>query len=395
MTPRRPSVVAALGVVQILAWGSTYYLLAVLAEPIVADTGWSLGLVAGGMSLGLLASGLVALRVGRLIEAQGGRPVLAGAMALIALGLALLAAAPSPAAYLLAWAVIGVGMGGGLYDAAFATLGRLHGAGARRAITALTLWGGFASTVCWPLSAALVEAVGWRGACLAYAALHLLVTLPLCLLVLPREPRAAPAGGPAAAPLGAAAAVPLSDPRFWCLAVAGTSLATIAAVWSVHLIPILQAQGLTLAAAVALGALVGPAQVGARVIEMASGGRHHPVWTMAAATLLIALGLGGLATGLPAAAALVAYGAGNGVWSIARGALPLSLFGAGGYATTMGALATPMLLASAAAPTLGALLLQRLGAGATLAVLAAASAVPVLCVATLLALQGKARSQPG
>lgn len=387
----RAGVVSALGVVQILAWGSTFYLPAVLAEPIVAGTGWSRGLVAGGVSLALLASGTVALRVGRRIQTHGGRPVLASAMALIACGLTVLAAAPSPAVYLLGWAVIGVGMGAGLYDAAFSTLGRLYGADARRAITALTLWGGFASTVCWPLSAVLVEAVGWRGACLAYAALHLLVTLPLCLFALPRAAPRPAAPGPTP---HAASPLPMRDLRFWCLAVAGTSLATLAAVLSVHLIPILQSQGMTLAQAVALGALIGPAQVAARVAEMASGGRHHPVWTMAAATVLIAAGFAGLAAGLPASAALVAYGAGNGVWSIARGALPLSLFDTESYAPIMGALATPALLASAAAPTLGAVLLDRFGGAPTLAVLAAASAVPVLSAATLLALQSKVRSQP-
>ena len=165
--------VAALGIVQILAWGSSYYLLAVLAGPIARDTGWPYAWVIGGVSLGLLVAGLASVRVGRAIEEYGGRRVLAAGAVLLAAGLALMAAAPSVPVYLAAWLVLGLGMGAGLYDAAFSTLGRLYGAGARGAITALTLWGGFASTVCWPLSAWLVEGVGWRGACLAYAGLHL------------------------------------------------------------------------------------------------------------------------------------------------------------------------------------------------------------------------------
>ena len=193
----RRRVVAALGIVQILAWGSSYYLLAVLAGPIARDTGWPYAWVIGGVSLGLLVAGLAAVRVGRTIDSRGGRPVLAAAALLLAGGLALLAAAPGIPLYLAAWLVLGLGMGAGLYDAAFSTLGRLYGAQARGAITALTLWGGFASTVCWPLSAFLVESVGWRGACLAYAGLHLVLTLPLCLFALPREaPR--PASAPAA-----------------------------------------------------------------------------------------------------------------------------------------------------------------------------------------------------
>ena len=376
----RMQVITALGIVQIFAWGSTYYLLAVLTEPILADTGWPTTAITAGISLGLLASGLVAMRIGRLIQTHGGRPVLAGAMLLIAAGLALLAAAPNVAVYLLAWVVIGVGMGAGLYDAAFSTLGRLYGTDARRAITTLTLWGGFASTVCWPISAYAVETLGWRGTCIAYAAFHLLVTLPLCLFVLPRQQPLVPESEQT---LPVPEPNVLRDPRFWLMAVAGTTLSVVATVWSVHLISILQSQGVSLVAAVGLGMLIGPAQVGARVVEMASGGRHHPIWTMLAATVLVAIGFLGLLAQMPASAALIAYGAGNGIWSIARGALPLALFGAKEYPSIMGRLATPSLLASAAAPSVGAILLNSFGGQATLAVLSAAALLPIVCALTL------------
>ena len=195
-SPSRAIVISVLGVTQIFAWGSSYYLPAVLAKPIASDTGWSLSWVVGGLSLGLLIAGLVSPWVGRAIARQGGRPVLAASAALLAAGLSVLALAHSLAAFLIAWSLIGLGMGAGLYDPAFATLGRLYGHEGRSAITTLTLFGGFASTVCWPLSAFLAAHLGWRGACLVYAGFQLAVALPAYLFVLPREPqRPAPLAG--------------------------------------------------------------------------------------------------------------------------------------------------------------------------------------------------------
>lgn len=375
----RPRIVSALGVIEIFTWGSTYYLMAVLAGPMAADTGWSVGTLSAGVSVGLLVSGLAAPAVGRLIQATGGRSVLATGVVLIAMGLFLLGSAQTQLVYFGAWAILGLGMSAALYDAAFSTLGRLFGANARAAITQLTLWGGFASTVCWPISAWLVEAVGWRGACFAYAALHLTVMLPLCIFLLPRTPPTE--DNPQGQQTGGRELPSLLDLRFLCIVAAGVTIAILATIWSIHLITILEAEGYALATAIALGTLIGPAQVGARVIEMLGRGRHHPVWTMAAATALILLGFLGLHIDIPASAALVAYGAGNGLWSIARGALPLALFGPDRYAQTMGRLAMPMLFASAAAPTLGAFLLERFGPGGTLSALAAVSVVP--CIATV------------
>src|SRR5579872_156086 len=164
-----PAVVITLGLGQIMAWGSSYYLIAVLAAPIVADTGWDRSWVVGGLALGFFASGLASPRVGRMVEAWGGRPVMMGGAVLMALGLAGLGAASNLAMYFAAWIVLGVAMGAALYDPAFATLGRLYGERARSAITQVTLFGGFASTVCWPLSAWLDEHAGWRATCFAYA----------------------------------------------------------------------------------------------------------------------------------------------------------------------------------------------------------------------------------
>jgi MFS family permease len=380
--PSRTLVISALGVTQIFSWGSSYYLLAVLAKPIATDTGWPLSLIVGGLSLGLLAGGFASPRIGRIIEARGGRPVLAASSLLLGLGLALLATAHHLPLYFAAWLVMGVGMGAGLYDAAFATLGRAYGAEGRSAITTLTLWGGFASTVCWPISAYLVESVGWRGTCVAYAVLQIGLSLPLHWWLMPRVRSRDTGTSPPAAP---AAALGTGQRRaFLLFAVLVTSGGAIASLISVHLLTFLQARGIELAAAVALGAIVGPSQVGARIVEMAFGRHYHPIWTLTAATVLIAAGLCFLALGLPlVGVALMLYGAGNGIWSIARGTFPLALFGATGYATLMGRLGLPGLLAQALSPSLAALLLDRTGPEAVLAVVAGLAVINVALTAML------------
>ncbi|WP_372422662.1 MFS transporter [Salinarimonas chemoclinalis] len=387
--PTRPSraiVITVLGITQILAWGSTFYLLAVLAPVIAADTGWPKTFVVGGLTLGLVAASLVSPRVGRAVEATGGRPVLVGSALVMAAGLALLGLATSRTLYLAAWLVIGLGMGAGLYDAAFATLGRLYGSTARSAITALTLFGGFASTVGWPLSAFLVETLGWRGACFAYAAMHVLVIAPLYLTLLPRRPAPAPVATPALPAGGektgsdeaASAARPAGDDRLLRLTLsAALTVSGIAtAVISVHLITLLQARDLTLAAAVGLAAMVGPSQVGARVLEAWIGRRYHPIWTAGASAALTFTGVAILALGwavLPLA--LVCYGAGIGIRSIVKGTLPLALFGPHGYAALMGRLALPQLLVAALAPLAAAWLLEAAGPTALLWTLAGVTAL--------------------
>ncbi|GJD45596.1 hypothetical protein AFCDBAGC_3470 [Methylobacterium cerastii] len=379
---RRWPVISALGVVQILTWGSSFYLLSVLAAPMSADTGWPLGWVIGGLSLGLLVAGLASPRVGTYIGEHGGRPVLAFASVALAVGLAILGLAPNLPTYLGGWLLIGLGMGTGLYDPAFATLGRLYGAEARPAITTLTLWGGFASTVCWPLSAFLIEQVGWRGTCLAYAGLHLSVTLPLVLIAIPRPP-----AHPITRPVGPSPVIRLDGRErraFLFMAGVLTLGGTVMAMVSVHLITLLQARGVALTSAVAYGALIGPAQVGARIVEMAGKGRHHPLWTLTAAMVLVAIGVAMLAAGLPVVGlALVLYGAGNGIYSIARGTVPLALFGPERYAPLVGRLARPGLVAQALAPSIGAVVLTHAGADTTyvlLCVLAVANVALALAL---------------
>ena len=366
----RLAVISALGVVEILAWGSSFYLPAVLAGPIAADTGWPLAWVVGGLSIGLLAAAIASPRVGIAIHRHGGRPVLASAALLLAAGHVVIGLAPNLPVFLSGWLVIGLGMGCGLYDPAFATLGRLYGAEARPAITTLTLWGGFASTVCWPLAAFLVDPVGWRGACLAYAGLHLAVTLPLVLGLIPPAPMAA--SGAEGTRWHGEPLTPRERRAFLLMAAVLVLGGTVMTLVSVHLITLLQARGVALAAAVSYGALIGPAQVGARIVEMANKGRHHPLWTLTVAMTLVVLGLAILAAGVPAVGlALILYGAGNGIYSIARGTVPLALFGPVRYPELVGRLARPGLIAQAVAPSLGAVALTYGGADAAYGLLAA------------------------
>ena len=387
--PPRTVVICALGMAQVLAWGSSYYLIAVLAAPVAADTGWPLASIGGALSLGLLISGLVSPKVGRLIEAHGGRKVLAASAGLLAAGLVVIGLAPTLPVFMSGWAVLGLAMGAGLYDPAFATLGRLYGEQARPAITQVTLFGGFASTACWPLSALLVEQTGWRSTCLAYAAIALLVILPLYWFGVPPE-------APAAPRIAADARTDKAMPRRrWFALVTFATIMTlasvIATVVSVHLLTLLQARGLGLAEAVALGMLIGPAQVSTRVLEAVFGHRYHPVATLLISTVAVAAGLGMLTGDTPAsgtgiiAAGLFLYGAGSGIRSIARGTVPLALFGRAGYATLMGRLAMPALAAQAASPAIGAVLMQQFGAAGTMGALCAAAAANIAMTCVLIA----------
>lgn len=347
---------------QIFTWGSSYYLLAVLAAPIAADTGWPLPWIFGALSAGLLVAGFASPWIGARIGRSGGRVVLASGCALLALGLSIIGLSGTLPQFIAGWLVVGLGMGASLYDAAFATLGRLYGVAARPAITQLTLWGGFASTICWPISAYLVAHLGWRDTCFIYAGLQLFGCVPLLLLVLPSEGRAL-----AAAPEAPAApALVLSERERLCVWLLSALLALCGmttAIVSIHLLNLLQAQGLSLAAAVSLGVLIGPSQVAARLLEMAGRGRHHPLWTLTASVAAMAAGLGLLASGAGLqGVALMFYAAGSGLYSIARGTLPLALFGPARYAHLIGRLARPNLLAQALAPSIAAFIAARYGA---------------------------------
>ena len=358
----RVAILAVLGFGQIVAWGGSFYLPAVLAQPIARDTGWAFSWVVGGLSAGMLVSGLVSPLVGALIERHGGRPVLAAGSAVLAFGSSLLAVAPGLGTYMLGWLVLGAGMGAGLYDPAFAALGRLYGRDARRAITTLTLIGGFASTLCWPFSAWVLHLAGWRATCLAYAALNLCAALPLYWFVLPREERRA--ARPGRRPRDAGAKSARSNAALFAIIALVLTLASV--IWSavsVNLLVLLRGLGLPAGTAVALGTVLGPSQVAARLLDLVVARLVAPAWEMIASTVLVAAGIGLLSAGPGAVAAgVVLYGAGTGLRSILRGTLPLALFGAEGYALLIGRLAFPILIAQSVAPSLGAIILDHAGA---------------------------------
>jgi predicted MFS family arabinose efflux permease len=389
----RPVTISALGIAQILGWGTSFYFPAVLAPLIVADTGWPLGWVVSGTSIGLLVAGLMAPGVGVLIDRHGGRPVLAASSVLFSLGLAGVGVAPNLPAFLLAWVVLGAGMGTGLYDAAFAALGKLYGNDARAPITDLTLFGGFSGTVCWPLSALLAETFGWRGACLIYAGLHVAVSLPLQMAVVPPLTH----GPPATAHPGRSAPKGLRTPPLTpeglvlvLLALVLSISSGIGAIVIVHMMIFLQARGADLALAVMLGALFGPAQVGARVMERVFGARYHPIWTMVASCVLMLAGLILMLRSFSVLVlAIVLYGGGYGIMWIARGTLPLALFGPDRYPVLLGRIAFPSLIAQALSPSAGAFLIEARGADATLAALSAFAALNIVLVGILTAICGR------
>jgi len=392
--PHPTAVVAALGVAQILGWGTSFYFPAVFSQPIVAETGWPLGAVVGGVSIGMLAAGLISPQVGRLVERRGGRPVLLTSSLCYAAGLAGIGLSPSLPVYIVAWTVLGVGMGTGLYDTVFAALGRLYGRKARGAITNLTLFGGFASTVCWPLSAFLIDAVGWRGACLVYAALHLGLALPLQMFAMRGDPAASAAG--VARPAAAGGLIGREVGVFVLLTLILATASMVGSIVVIHLLIFLQASGAAAATAIWIGALFGPAQVAARIVERILGGGYHPVWTLTTSVVLTAAGLVLLWSGLsPLVLAIVVFGGGFGISLVARGTVPLALFGPERFPRLIGRIALPCLIAQALAPSLGALLIETRGADTTIGLLTMIAILNVVLMAGLLAMRSERGRDPG
>jgi MFS family permease len=375
----RRLVVAALGTTQTLAWGSSYYLPAILADPIGAGIGVPRSWVFGAMSGALLIAAFGGPAVGRFIDRRGGRGVLALSNIVLAAGLIALAAANGQVSLFAAWAVLGVGMTLGLYDAAFATLATLYGLNARAQITGITLIAGFASTVSWPLSAFLNDALGWRETLLVWAALNLVLGLPLNLLL----PVASRPAQRACAPSRSIGWKPYREMLLLAFVFAAAWFVTGA--MAAHLPHLLERAGATFSQAIAAAALVGPAQVAARLVEFFLLRRSHPLISARIAALLHPVGAVVFALLGPAAAPAFAifYGAGNGLLTIARGTVPLAVFGPDGYGERTGLLGAPARAAQALAPLLFGLLLDRMGA----AVIVVSSALCLAAFAALLLLR--------
>ncbi len=377
MTASRIPTVLVLGTTQTLAWASSYYLVAILADPIARELDTSSTVVFAAFSAALLISAVLGPRVGRTIDLIGGRGVLAVSNLVFAAGLLLLSAANSQPLLWLAWSAFGVAMGLGLYDSAFATLGRIYGDTARSAITGITLIAGFASTVGWPLTAWGVETIGWRYTCTGWAIAHVCIGLPLNVFLLPKVRRASAQTAASATPNIA------MDRAMWLLGFAFAAGWVVSTAMAAHLPRILEAAGATTTQAVAAAALVGPAQVAARVLEAGFFSRYHPLVSAKLSTITHPLGTGLLLVGggLMASPFTLLHGAGNGIFTIARGTVPLAIFGPENYGYRLGLLGAPARIAQAGAPLLFGFLIEAYGAG----VLVVSSA---LCLAALCAFCG-------
>jgi MFS family permease len=364
--------ILALGITQIVAWGTTLYALGVLGKPIAADTGWSQSLVFGGLTVGLLVSSAISAHVGRLMDRRGSQLVMSVGSVLMAIGLVLLAFVRDPYTYLAAWAFLGVSMRLCLYDAAFAALVQVTPSRGRRAISYLTLFGGFASSVFWPIGHTLNSAYGWRTTLLIFAVINLVVCLPLHWFGLARRETAEQAEvantahAAATAPAGPVlegAARRLAMVMFSVIVAAS---AVVFGALAVHLVPLLEATGLAAATAVFIASLKGVAQVGGRIWDLTFARKWHPIDVgrvsiafMPASFAVLMLG-GTSAT--TAFMFVLLFGISNGLVTIMRGAVPLALFGPKGYGEVLGILATPYLLLAAVSPLAFAILVEQFGA---------------------------------
>ena len=366
-----PMIVAVnvLGISQITAWGTSYYSLGVLAKPIVAETGWTLSTVFLGFSVALLVMGFISSWVGRFIDQIGGRAVMSVGTAIVSAGLLALSQVNARGSYMAAWALVGIGMRCTLYDAAFAALVQVTPTRGRQAISYLTLYGAYASTVFWVIGHYLNDAYGWRATFIIFAVINLIICLPLNWIGLadrdPSDRLAATEAKGTTSPEG-----PVLRGRMRMVGIALFALIMslngfVFGVLSIQLVPLLEAAGLAGGTAVWVASLKGHGQFAGRVVEIFFG-RDLRAMTIAR----IAIGI------VPASLALLYFargdlaqlvvftlllGASQGVVTIVRGAVPLALFGAEGYGAVLGLIATPILLVNAFSPTLFALLVDQFG----------------------------------
>ncbi|HXW41399.1 MAG TPA: MFS transporter [Xanthobacteraceae bacterium] len=385
--------VSVLGVTEILSWGVLFYPPVLTVPLIAADHGWSKSFAMGGFSVGLFVGGLVSRYVGALIDRFGGHVVMPCGSLIGTVGLGGLVFARNSYSYYGAWMVLGVAMAASLYDPAFATLGRIFGKNARAPITTLTLAGGFASTVSWPATQILIDAIGWRGAYSVYAALLALVAAPLHAFALPRERVVQDAGGKVSGePLAAAESKPAAvlAPRglaFLLVAAAFSFYAFVPSALSAQLLAILRRFGLDAATVVAIGMLFGPAQVLARIFELGFARHVHPLWVARFSVSLLVAAFAFLLLlhfSAPLAACFaIMYGMANGLMTIARGTVPLALFGASGYGRLVGRIGGPFLVVQAVAPVCLSYVAERGSDRMALLVVAAFAAAALLCFAAM------------
>lgn len=374
--------VSVLGLTQILAWGALFYPPVLTVPLMAADHGWSRSFAMAGFSLGLFVGGLCARYVGGAIDRYGGHVVMPIGSLIGAAGLTGLVWAPGVANYFAAWITIGVAMAASLYDPAFATLGRIFGSAARSPITVLTLAGGFASTVSWPATQFLIDKVGWRGTYLVYAALLAGLAAPLHAFALPREYASATVRG-ATSDRTAKFPAPAHGLTFLLVATGFAAYAFVPSALSAQLLAIFQRFGLSATTVVAIGMLFGPSQVVARICELSFARRLDPIWTARFAVGLLVSAFVLLAvlsfSATVAAMFAVMFGMANGLLTIARGTVPLALFGASGYGRLMGRIGGPYLVVQALAPVVLTFVADRVSDAAGLGLVAAFALVALSC----------------
>jgi MFS family permease len=358
-------IIPALGIAQIISWGSLYYSIAVLASPVETSLGISQTWLFGAFTIGMLVSGAASPTTGRLIDEHGGRIVLTVGSLVGALAFLVLALAQNAVTFVFGWVLGGLAMAATLYDPAFATLHQLSREHYRRSVTSLTLIAGFASTVFWPLTGWLESAIGWRGAFGAFAVLHLAVCLPLHWFVIPRVNRL---GHAIKAELPAGGEQSTQSASYYWLATAFSIAMFVMAVIFAHLIEMLKARGISSGDAILVGSLIGPTQVIARIVEfgLARHARATRVGLVAFgmfAVAILVLAFAGQSLWWAFAFAIL-FGASNGVMTIVRGTAPAELFGQRQLGSLLGRLARPAFAAKAIAPvTFAALIAHGVSSG--------------------------------
>ncbi len=369
------TLVAGLGAAQLIAWGTLYYAIAVIAAPIGAELGLTPGHVFGAFAWSMVISGVLAPWAGRTLDRAGGRAVLASSAIVGALGFLVLARVHSFPALIAGWSIQGLAMALGLYDTCFAAIGHVTPTRYRRTVTGVTLVAGFASTISWPATHYLVQAVGWRASCDLYAA-ALLLCAPIYALILPRVHVAPKAQVEAAKAVQVEVAEAMRR-RASLLAWTFAGTAVVGAALSAHLVGVLKALQLPSDRAVWIAASIGVMQVAGRLLEFALGSRLHPVRLgfLTFAGLSVAMVLLLAVAVLPSAvfAFALVYGIANGLLTIAKATIPVELFGFANVGAVLGGFSAPSLVTRALAPFAFALLMSEAGTKEALAGLVAVS----------------------
>lgn len=353
-SPDSSRTIAILAFTQVLSWGSLNYAFSILAPAIQNEMGWRAEIVFGAFSWALLVAGVAATPIGLTLDRFGGKLVMGFGSMVCGIGLILLSQAHTVPAYFGAWSVLGLAMALTLYEAAFATIHQQFVVNARRLISMVTLFGGFASTVFWPSTLKLDGMLGWRDTYWWYGVAQLTLCLPLHLMLGNAEQRRTDAAVSRSAPRSHTLSEAVRHPAFWKLALAFCANSFVFSALSVYLIPLLKQLGHAATLAVFMAALIGPMQVAGRLGEMTVA-RHalpHTVGKFAFSTLpaaLLALLLFGIQHWAVAVFCIL-YGLGNGILTILRGTIPQALFGRKNYGAISGALAGPSLLSKAAGP---------------------------------------------